>query len=76
MKSLIISFCISFTFLCVCMEIIYYVKVHDRLNKIAKRRKHRDLLCEDLERLSKPVDFPSGKGRESLGEPEPKRETL
>jgi hypothetical protein len=60
------------------MEIIYYVKIQDSLKKIAKRRKHRDLLCEDLERLSKKKmgDFPSGNGRESLHEPESRRETL
>lgn len=71
MKSLIISFCLSFTCFCVCLEIIYYVRAHARLKTIAKRRKQRELLCEDVCPKLNVESFSTDKGRESIVEPKP-----
>jgi hypothetical protein len=68
MKALIISFCISFTFLCVCLEVFFYIKMRDRLSSIANRRKKRALLCEDIEPKRRSEVFPAGKGPEDLAD--------
>ena len=54
MKPLIISFTLSFIFLCMCLEIFLYARFQRQASSITKRRKKRDLLLEssDLETRS------------------------